>query len=78
MIALSSRNIEVNIAAMSSGMGMGFIADHEAEARGGFYPVLPANKDWTAALWLVTHVDLHRTEKVQAMLECIRSERQGQ
>lgn len=77
MIALSSRNIEVNISVMSAGIGMGFIADHEAEARGGFQRVLPANKDWTAALWLVTHVDLHRTEKVQAMLECIRSERHG-
>jgi DNA-binding transcriptional LysR family regulator len=73
MIALSSRNIEVNIAAMSAGIGMGFIPDHEAESRGGFHPVLPANKDWTAPLWLVTHVDLHRTEKVQAMLGCIRS-----
>lgn len=78
MIALTSRNIEVNIAAMSAGIGMGFMADHEAEARGGFQRVLPPNKDWTAALWLVTHVDLHRTEKVQAMLECIRSARQGQ
>jgi hypothetical protein len=62
---------------MSSGIGMGFIADHEAEARGGFQAVLTASKDWTAALWLVTHVDLHRTEKVQAMLECLRSARQG-
>jgi len=77
MIALSSRNIEVNIAAMSAGIGMGFIADHEAQSRGGFHPVLPANKDWTAPLWLVTHVDLHRTEKVQAMLGCLRSARQG-
>lgn len=76
MVALASRSIEVNIAAMSAGIGMGFIADHEAKSRGGFQAVLPANKDWTAPLWLVTHVDLHRTEKVQAMLGCIRSDRQ--
>lgn len=78
MIALESRNIEVNIAAMSAGIGMGFIADHEAAARGGFHAVLPPNKDWTAPLWLVTHVDLHRTEKVQAMLGCIKSELQNE
>ncbi len=72
LIALSSRNIEVNFAAISAGIGMGFLGDHEAQAYTGFHRVLGANKAWTIPLWLVTHVDLHRTEKVQAMLGHIK------
>ena len=57
---------------------MGFLSDHEAQARRGFNRVLPQNEAWTVPLWLVTHVDLHRTEKVQAMLRCLKSARQFQ
>ena len=28
--------------------------------------------EWTSTLWLVTHVDLHRTHKVQAAVEALR------
>jgi hypothetical protein len=37
---------------------------------------LTPNQEWSVPIWLVTHVDLHRTEKVQAMLRCIKSTRQ--
>ncbi len=74
MIMLSTRDIWVNTEAITRGLGMGFISDFEAKHRGGFRPVLPPNKAWTAPLWLVTHVDLHRTAKVQAMLRCIKAE----
>jgi len=43
---------------------------------GGFHRILPPNQEWFVPIWLVTHVDLHRTEKVQAMLKCIKSARQ--
>lgn len=76
MIALSSRNTGVNLLAISSGIGMGFIGDHEAHPSDVFHRVLPENEAWSVPLWLVTHVDLHRTEKVQAMLGCIKSARQ--
>jgi DNA-binding transcriptional LysR family regulator len=74
-VALSSRHIGVNFAAISAGIGMGFMGDHEAQAHNGFHRVLPPNKAWSVPLWLVTHVDLHRTEKIQAMLGCIKSAR---
>lgn len=77
MISLSTQNIWVNAEAVSAGLGIGFISDHEAEARGGFHRLLPPNEAWKVSLWLVTHVDLHRTEKVQAMLRCIKSARQN-
>lgn len=75
MIALSSRNIWVSIGAISAGLGIGFVGDHEAQGRGGLNAVLPPNRSWSVPLWLVTHVDIHRTEKVQAMLRCIKAAR---
>lgn len=33
--------------------------------------------EWESHLWLVTHVDLHRTPKVQAALAALRDERPG-
>ena len=75
MIALSSQHVDVNFKAVFAGVGMGVIEDHKAKTHGGFHRVLPINKEWSVPIWLVTHVDLHRTEKVQAMLRCIKSAR---
>ncbi|NNL19264.1 MAG: substrate-binding domain-containing protein, partial [Boseongicola sp.] len=72
MIALSSRNFEVNFEAISAGIGMGFLGDHEARAHSGLKAVLPSNKAWSVPLWLATHVDLHRTEKVQEMIRHLK------
>jgi len=30
--------------------------------------------EWTSDLWLVTHVDLHRTPKVQTFLKFLKAE----
>jgi len=76
MIALSSQHVNVNFKAVFSGIGMGFIEDYKAKIYGGFHPVLPPNPEWSVPIWLVTHVDLHRTEKVQTMLRCIKAARQ--
>ena len=72
MIALSCRDIWVTGEAISAGIGMGFMGDIEARNRGNLHPVLPPNPKWAVQAWIVTHVDLHRTEKVQAMLGCIK------
>jgi DNA-binding transcriptional LysR family regulator len=73
MIAMSSRDIWVLIEAISAGIGLGFMGDHEAQNRRNFHPVFPPNRLWSVPVWLVTHVDLHRTQKVQAMLKCLKS-----
>lgn len=75
MVALSSRDVKVIFAAITEGIGMGFMGEHEVGARDDFHRVLPHNKAWSVPLWLVTHVDLHRTQKVQAMIRCIKSAR---
>ena len=76
MIALSSQHADVNFKAIFAGAGMGIIEDHKAKRYEGFHRVLTTNEEWSAPIWLVTHVDLHLTEKVRAMLRCIKSARQ--
>lgn len=58
--------------AVVAGVGIGFVGVHEAEKVGGLVQVLPPQDDWVSPLWLVTHVDLHRTAKVQAFLKHLK------
>lgn len=73
-IVVSSPDIWVNVEAISRGLGIGFLGDHETVARSDLHPVFPPSRLWFVRLWLTTHVDLHRTDKVQAMLRHIKSE----
>jgi len=41
---------------------------------GGLTEVLAPRDDWSAPLWLVTHMDLHRTTKVQAFLSFLKDQ----
>ena len=59
-------------AAVRAGAGIGFIAQMDAQGDDGLVEVLPALDAWHAPLWLVTHVDLHRTTKVQALLSFLK------
>ncbi|MFA8387339.1 MAG: LysR family transcriptional regulator [Pelagibaca sp.] len=54
--------------AVRSGAGIGFMPVAEGAADPDLVEVMPSKEEWTAPLWLVTHVDLHRTAKVQALL----------
>ena len=35
--------------------------------------IVPTRPDWQVESWLVTHVDVHRTDKVQSMLNCLKA-----
>lgn len=61
-------------AAVAAGVGIGFLQVAAAEAMGGLTEVMPPRPDWEVELWLVTHVDLHRTIKVQAFLQHLKRE----
>jgi len=63
-----------NIArAVVAGAGIGFLSEFEVECHEGLREVFPSCDDWSGPLWLVTHVDLHRTPKVQAVLAHLKS-----
>ena len=55
-------------AAVAAGAGIGFLPVWAARAHPELVEVIPREDDWSGALWLVTHVDLHRTHKVQTFL----------
>lgn len=64
-------------AALLAGAGLGFLPAWRAAQLDGLVPVLPPRSDWDAPLWLVTHVDLHRSAKVQAVLVHLKTEAAG-
>ena len=72
-VALYVDNISVGYDALTAGLGIGLLNHHVAAKRTDLQPILPPNKAWCVTIWLVTHVDLHRTAKVQAMLSYLKS-----
>ncbi|MCF2871045.1 LysR family transcriptional regulator [Octadecabacter sp. G9-8] len=60
--------------AVISGAGIGFVSTWEMRQHPELIEVMPSQEEWTGALWLVTHVDLHRTTKVQAFLKFLKAE----
>jgi DNA-binding transcriptional LysR family regulator len=59
--------------AVRGGLGLGFMAQMAAAADPQLIEVMAPREEWQAPLWLVTHVDLHRTTKVQAFLQHIKA-----
>ena len=60
--------------AVIEGVGIGFITDWEAEKFPNLVQLFESRDEWMAPLWLVTHVDLHRTTKVQAFLKFLKED----
>ncbi|MEM9707283.1 MAG: LysR family transcriptional regulator [Pseudomonadota bacterium] len=60
--------------AILAGIGIGFVSCWEAERYPELVRLFEPQDDWGAPLWLVTHVDLHRTTKVQAFLRFLKDE----
>jgi DNA-binding transcriptional LysR family regulator len=58
--------------AVHAGAGIGFLPLWERHGDDNLVDVLPTRDEWAAPLWLVTHVDLHRTPKVQAFLKHLK------
>ncbi|WP_293577077.1 LysR family transcriptional regulator [Phaeobacter sp.] len=60
--------------ALLSGAGIGFMTQWEAARHPELVQMMEPLPEWTSSLWLVTHVDLHRTPKVQTFLKFLKSE----
>ena len=58
--------------AIIEGAGIGFMFQLQARELDDMVEILPPQDDWTSPLWLVTHMDLHRTTKVQAFLTVLK------
>ncbi len=68
------RAIEI---AISEGVGMGFMTEPGTAPHDNLVQALPPREEWQTRLWLVTHVDLHRTLKVQTFLKFLKQEARG-
>ena len=64
-------------AALRAGAGIGFLAARLADTDPDLVEVLPPRPEWDSPLWIVTHVDLHRTLKVQSFLTHLKKAAQG-
>lgn len=61
-------------AAVRAGAGIGFFAVADAKDDPDLIEAHPPLPEWAGPLWLVTHVDLHRTTKVQAVLKFLKDQ----
>lgn len=59
--------------AIIAGAGIGFVNAYELTCHPELTEVVPRKDTWSSPLWLVTHVDLHRTTKVQAFLRFLKA-----
>ena len=65
---------EVNLAqAIRGGIGIGFLECAVGNADPNLVQVWPSEPAWQVKLWIVTHVDLHRTAKVQAIVNALKT-----
>ena len=67
-ILLVAAETDAREAVIRAGLAIGALPESRAR---GLVPALSL-PEWDSHLWLVTHVDLHRTPKVQAVLAALR------
>lgn len=60
--------------AVRAGVGIGFVSGWDHDNDDELVDVMPPLAEWAAPIWLVTHMDLHRTAKVQSFLQFLKSQ----
>lgn len=59
--------------AILAGAGLGFLPRADALTQPDLVEVLEHRGHWDVSLWLVTHMDLHRSAKVQALVQYLKA-----
>lgn len=72
-LVLRSTDVHTLQDAVVAGLGIGFLERSIAHQL-GMIEVIEPRAEWSSQLWLVTHVDLHRTIKVQALLAHLKDQ----
>ena len=70
-IVITSDSIAALWAAVRAGSAAGFLPRTMAETA-GLVELVPAQDDWHEQIWAVSHVDLHRSAKVQAYVQTMK------
>ncbi|MEM6533411.1 MAG: LysR family transcriptional regulator [Myxococcota bacterium] len=61
--------------AIIAGLGAGFMPVHVASRFEMLKEATPRRDEWVVPVWMVTHIDLHRTPKVRAFVDAIKAAR---
>lgn len=72
-ICFTSNDMMVLQAGVLSGNGIGFLPASMSEERSDLIEVMAPMPIWKAPVWIVTHVDLHRSAKVQGFLKHLKN-----
>lgn len=72
-LAFRSTDTRTMRASILAGAGIGFLPAFEGVEHPDLVEVFPHQEEWSGPLWLVTHVDLHRTTKVQTFLNFLKA-----
>lgn len=67
-----SNNVAAMEQAVLAGAGIGFLPEGGAKLHEHLVQVMEPLEEWSTSTWLVTHVDLHRTNKVQSFLRFLK------
>jgi DNA-binding transcriptional LysR family regulator len=59
-------------AALDAGLGIGFTPVLAAKENPNLVEIMAPMPEWQVSIWMVTHVDLHRSTKVQAFIKHFR------
>ncbi len=71
-VVFRSDDVQALSLAVSNGAGIGFLAPRIAADLPDLVRIAAPRPEWSSPVWLVTHVDLHRTSKVQALLKFLK------
>lgn len=69
----TSNDHEVLDNAVSMGEGIGFAIEYYAKQDPNLVNIMPHLDQWDIQFWLLTHGDLHRTQKVQTFLTFLKN-----
>lgn len=72
-MVLTSTDAGVLEAAILNGEGIGFMTVDYARQFSDVSAIVPPKRSWCVQSWLVTHMDVHRSDKIQSMLACIKA-----
>ena len=59
--------------AVKNGIGLGFMGAHDAASSNNLRAILAPFNETVIPLWMVTHIDLHRTIKVQSFTKHLKT-----
>lgn len=74
--AFHSNQMSINQSAVFAGNGIGILPCTQGQSSPDLVEIMPPKPEWRTMAWTVTHVDLHRSPKIQAFMDVMREARE--